>query len=102
MALYACYMPFVENGGLFVPSEQDPGLGELALGEKVGISLDLMHEPETFRAEGRVVWITPQGAEGNRVAGTGVALDTGSESIRRKIEKRLAGAVASQHQTHTL
>lgn len=97
MTLYECFMPFIANGGLFIPSEQD-----LALGEKVGFSVELMHEPEPLQALGTVVWITPQGAQGNRTAGAGIAFDTDGDSIRRKIENCLAGAVASQHQTHTL
>ena len=96
MTLYECYMPFVGNGGLFIPTD-----AEFALGEAVCISLDFMQEPEALRLRGSVVWITPQGAQGDRIAGVGIGFD-GDESMRRKIENCLAGAVASERHTHTL
>lgn len=97
MTLYECYMPFVRNGGLFIPTD-----AELALGEAVFVSLELMHEPEPLRAAGTVVWITPPGALGNRIAGAGIAFGAGGEPMLRKIENCLAGAVASERHTHTL
>ena len=96
MTLYECYMPFVRSGGLFIPTD-----AELTLGEAVCIWLDFMQEPEPFRLPGKVVWITPQGAQGDRIAGVGIGFD-GDESMRRKIENCLAGAVASERHTHTL
>ena len=39
--LYAAYMPFVRNGGLFVPTNK-----RYELGEEVFILLALMDEPE--------------------------------------------------------
>ena len=39
--LYAAYMPFVEQGGLFVPTNK-----KFELGEEVFILLALMDEPE--------------------------------------------------------
>ena len=96
MTLYECYMPFVRNGGLFIPTD-----AELTLGEAVCIGLDFMQEQEPFRLPGKVVWITPQGAQGDRIAGVGIGFD-GDASMRRKIENCLAGAVASERHTHTL
>ena len=97
MTLYECYMPFVTNGGLFVPTD-----ARLALGEAVCLSVDLMGEPEPLQVRGTVVWITPPGAQGNRSAGAGIAFGAGCESTRRKIETCLAGAAASESHTHTL
>lgn len=97
MALHECYMPFVRNGGLFVPTDMD-----LALGEAVCIRLDFMDEPEPIRVSGKVVWITPQGATGTRTPGVGIGFDTDCESVRRKIENRLAGAADTNRPTHTL
>ena len=95
--LHECYMPFVRNGGLFVPTDSD-----LALGEEVCISLEFMDEPEPLRVPGTVVWITPQDAQGNRTPGAGIGFDTGCEPVRRRIENRLAGEPASSCRTHTL
>ena len=102
MMLYECYMPFIENGGLFVPLARDAAIAELILGEDVRLSLELMHEPEPFQTRGRVVWITPPGAQGDRAAGAGIGFDIDSGPIRAKIENWLAGAAASQRRTHTL
>ena len=52
---------------------------------------------------GRVVWITPKGAQGNKTAGIGVQfseLDKGA--TRMKIENQLAGALKSDRPTHTI
>ena len=65
--LYAAYMPFVRNGGLFVPTNK-----RYELGEEVFILLALMDEPEKMPINGTVVWITPKGAQGNRQAGIGM------------------------------
>ena len=97
MTLHECYMPFIANGGLFVPTDV-----ELRLGEEVCVSLDFMREPEPLRASGKVVWITPQGAQANRAAGVGIGFDAGGASMRRRIEDRLAGAAVPEQQTHTL
>ncbi|MEQ9507617.1 MAG: PilZ domain-containing protein, partial [Alloalcanivorax xenomutans] len=66
-ALYAAYMPFIGNGGLFVPTEK-----AYQLGEEIFLLLSIMDEPEKIPVAGRVVWITPRGAQGNRSAGIGV------------------------------
>ena len=65
--LYAAYMPFVRHGGLFVPTNK-----KYELGEAVFILLALMDEPEKIPINGKVVWVTPRGAQGNRQAGIGV------------------------------
>ena len=53
---------------------------------------------------GRVVWVTPAGAQGNRVAGIGVQFPDSSEgeTVRNKVETLLAGALGSERATHTL
>ena len=48
--LYAAYMPFVRNGGLFVPTNK-----RYELGEEVFILLALMDEPEKIPINGTVV-----------------------------------------------
>lgn len=95
--LYESYMPFVRNGGLFVATNE---LREL--GGQVLLSLNLMHEPEPFQAMGKVVWVTPKGAQGGRVAGMGIQFDGRDAGLRRKIETYLAGALGSDRRTRTL
>jgi type IV pilus assembly protein PilZ len=57
--LYAANMPFVRNGGLFVPTNK-----RYELGEEVFILLALMDEPEKIPINGKVVWITPKACAG--------------------------------------
>lgn len=98
-ALYAAYMPFVKNGGLFIPTNKD-----YKLGDEVFMLLKLMEESEKLPIVGKVIWITPKGAQGNRVAGIGVqfAADRDGENARKKIETYLGGALKSDRPTHTM
>ena len=66
-ALYRSYMPFISGGGLFVPSTK-----KFNLGDEVFLLLTVMEFEERLPIPGKVVWITPQGASGNRKAGIGV------------------------------
>lgn len=95
--LYAAYMPFVTNGGLFVPTNK-----QYKLGDEVFLLLTLMDEPDKIPCAGKVVWITPQGAQGNRAAGIGVQFTGDDDNLRRMIEKFLAGALESGRPTHTM
>jgi len=97
-ALYAAYMPFVNNGALFIPTNK-----KYQLGDEVFLLLSLMDEPERLPVAGKIVWITPLGAEGNRAAGIGVQFsDQDNGQARNKIEGYLAGALASDRATHTM
>ena len=98
-ALYAAYMPFVKNGGLFIPTNKD-----YKLGDEVFMLLKLMDESEKLPIVGKVIWMTPKGAQGNRVAGIGVqfAGDADGENARKKIETYLGGALKSDRPTHTM
>ena len=59
-----CYMPFVRNGGLFIPTNSS-----YKLGDEVFMLLSIMGEDEKIPVAGRVIWITPKGAQGKRTAG---------------------------------
>ena len=97
-ALYAAYMQFVKNGGLFIPTTK-----QYNLGDEVFMLLTLMDEAERLPVAGRIIWITPIGAEGNRAAGIGVQFsDQDGGAARNKIEGYLAGALQSDRPTHTL
>jgi len=95
--LYAAYMPFVKNGGLFIPTNKD-----YELGDEVFMLLNLMDEPEKIPVAGRVIWVTPKGAQGNRAAGIGVQFNDQNDQARAKIETYLAGSLTSDRPTHTM
>jgi len=95
--LYAAYMPFVRNGGLFIPTKK-----AYQLGDEVFLLLNLMDEAEKIPVAGKVVWITPNGAQSARAAGIGVQFNDQDDMARRKIENYLAGALQSDRHTHTM
>lgn len=97
-ALYQAYMPFVTNGGLFIPTDR-----EYQMGQEVFMLLNLMEEPERLPIAGKVVWKTPVGSSGYRTAGIGVQFsDQDGGLARAKIENYLAGAIGSDRSTHTM
>ncbi len=97
-ALYAAYMPYVINGGLFIPTKR-----EYEMGEEVFMLLNLMEETERLPIAGKIIWKTPGGAEGYRAAGVGVQFsDQDGGAARNKIENYLAGSLESDRSTHTM
>jgi type IV pilus assembly protein PilZ len=97
-ALYAAYMPFVKGGGLFIPTKKG-----YTLGDEVFMLLTLMDETDKIPVAGKIIWITPVGAQGNRAAGIGVQFsDQDDGAARNKIEGYLAGALDADRPTHTM
>ena len=98
-ALYAAYMPFLNNGGLFVPTPKNYDLGD-----EVFMLLQLMDDPTRHPVAGRVAWVTPHGAQGGKTQGVGVqfADDEASVALRSRIEQILAGHLGSSRPTHTV
>lgn len=98
-ALYAAYMPFLANGGIFVPTPRPHQIGD-----EVFMLLQLMDDPTKHPVAGTVVWITPHGAQGGRTQGIGVhfSADDAGRALRGRIEQILAGHLGSSRPTHTL
>lgn len=101
-ALYAAYMPFVVNGGLFVP-QQSLGNTRYDLGSDVFLLLHLVEHNERLPIAGKVIWVTPRGGGMQRPPGVGIQFsnqDNGAN--QRRIETLLAGMLESDRATHTL
>lgn len=98
-ALYSAYMPFLRNGGIFVPTSRP-----YKIGDEIFLILDLMDESAKFHIAGQVVWVTPAGATQGRTQGIGVHFpeDETGERVRLCIEKHLGTALRSHRSTHTL
>jgi type IV pilus assembly protein PilZ len=97
-ALYNSYLPFLKQGGLFIPTDKN-----YKLGDEVFVLLTLLDDPEKIPVAGKVVWINPKGVQGRRPAGIGVhfgELDKGA--TRRKIEKALGQMIKSDKNTYTM
>jgi len=97
-ALYAAYMPFIKNGGLFIPTNKP-----YKLGDEVFMLLTLMEENEKLPVAGKIIWVTPPGAQGNKASGIGVQFsEQDNGQTRNKIEGYLAGALGADRPTHTM
>ncbi len=99
-ALYSAYMPFVKNGGLFIPTKKN-----YQLGDEVFMLLTLLDEKDKIPVAGHIIWITPPGCQGNRNVGVGVQFaDQDNGQTRNKIETNLAGllSASTERPTHTM
>jgi type IV pilus assembly protein PilZ len=98
-SLYNAYMPFIKGGGIFVPTVK-----RYNIGDEVFILLTLLDDKDRLPVAGRVCWITPPGAQGNRTAGIGVQFNESAEGeqVRGKIETILAGVLSADKPTHTM
>ena len=98
-ALYNAYMPFVKGGGIFVPTPK-----RYFLGDEVFLLLTLPESSDRLPVAGKVVWVTPVGAQGNRASGIGVqfAENGEGEAIKHRIETMLAGSLNGEKPTHTM
>jgi type IV pilus assembly protein PilZ len=98
-ALYAAYMPLLQEGGLFVPTPR-----EYRLGEDIYLLLTLPDDPQRYPVAGKVAWITPANASGGRTQGVGVRFpsDEKTRALRLKIEELLGTSLQSARPTQTL
>jgi type IV pilus assembly protein PilZ len=98
-ALYNAYMAYLKGGGLFVPTAQ-----RYSLGDEVVLLITLVDGAERMSVAGKVVWITPVGAQGNRTAGIGVQFNDSADgdTARTKIESILGGMLNSERPTLTM
>lgn len=97
-ALYAAYMPYLKNGGIFVPTTRP-----YQLGDDVYLILTLLDDATRIPVAGKVVWISPA-AGGSKTPGIGVHFpaDESGMMARKRIEDALGAALKSARPTHTL
>ena len=95
-ALCRAYMAFVRNGGVFVPTNR-----HCELGDDVNVTVTLYDSSGPVAVNGSVVWVTPNRAQGKRIAGVGVQFNAG-DGIRARLEGLLAGISGGDEPTHTL
>lgn len=97
-ALYAAYMPFLQNGGIFVPTNKP-----YKIGDEIYLILTLMDDPTKYPIAGKIAWVTPAGAN-NKAQGIGVhfSSDESGKRVKHRIEELLGAALRSTRATHTL
>jgi type IV pilus assembly protein PilZ len=98
-ALYAAYIPLFTEGGVFIPSARD-----YKLGDDVYVLLTLPEDTQRYPVAGKVAWVTPARASGNRTQGVGVRFpnDEKSRLLKIKIEEILGAHLASDRPTQTI
>lgn len=96
--LYAAYMPFIKQGGLFVYTHKN-----YELGKELFLLLQLFDEPEKISMTGKVIWRTPTGAQRNLTPGIGVQFGgENATATQKKIVTLLAGSIKSDRPTDTM
>ena len=98
-ALYAAYIPLFSEGGMFIPTTRD-----YKLGDDVYVLLTLPEDTQRYPVAGKVAWITPPKAAGNRTQGVGVRFpsDEKSRLLKIKIEEILGAHLASDRPTQSI
>ena len=98
-ALYAAYIPLFAEGGMFIPTSR-----EYQLGDDVYVLLSLPEDPQRYPIAGRVAWVTPPRAAGNRTQGVGIQFpkDEKARQLKNKIEDLLGGHFNSDRPTQTI
>ncbi|WP_395825189.1 PilZ domain-containing protein [Collimonas sp.] len=97
-ALYAAYMPFLTNAGIFVPTNKT-----YHLGDEIYLILSLVDDAAKYPIAAKVAWITPKNANNNKAQGVGVHFpdDDSGHRLRKRIEEILGSALGSSRPTHT-
>ncbi|KZN32379.1 PilZ domain-containing protein [Pseudoalteromonas luteoviolacea] len=95
--LYRSYMPFLKSGGIFIKTNT-----RFDMGAAVSLRIMLPDALEEEEATGKVVWITPQGAQNSNPPGIGVSFDTEFELLNDKIVKLLGTALNHDKPTYTM
>lgn len=92
------YMPFVKQGGLFIPTDKP-----FRLGDEVFVMLTLPEETLRRPLAGKVVWLSKV-ASMERPQGIGIQFMDGAagEALKSRIEVLLAGFSQSEKPTHTM
>ncbi|MFZ2315044.1 MAG: PilZ domain-containing protein [Gammaproteobacteria bacterium] len=89
LELNLSYIPFVNHGGLFVPTPQQYSLGDLLWVE--------LHFPDgkgELKIEGKVVWISPHHALHHVLPGVGIQfIGENASAVRTQIESMLDKSV---------
>lgn len=90
-ALHSHYMPFIKDGGIFVPCDE-----QMELHQEVTVHMLLEDAKKKILIPGFVVWLSPKnGSRGSGVCGIGIRF-TGAQrdKVKRYIETLLGVMLA--------
>ena len=74
------YIPFIHDGGLFIPTDQ-----AYSLGDRIVVDLQLPGKKESLRIEGKVVWLTPANALHHVLPGIGIQFIGNNAATHRSL-----------------
>ena len=96
--LYNCYMPFLEHGGLFVPTDD-----VFSIGQDILLAVEIGNHPKRFLPT-KVAWVNPARTSAHRPKGIGLAFTSHEICLQTKnlIEAELGNSLRSDRATFTL
>jgi type IV pilus assembly protein PilZ len=95
--LYTAYMPFVNNGGLFIPTKKAFNIGDV-----LPLVITIIDEANKYSVQGKVIWITPASSH-SKPPGIGVQFTGPSAAeLSKKIQDLLLGYGKNNEPTNTM
>lgn len=89
LELNLSYMPFIKEGGMFIPTNQN-----FALGDEVLLMLQLPGKKDPMKIIGRVVWVTPKNALHHVSSGVGIQfIGDNAKAIKNEVELGLDATI---------
>lgn len=97
--IYNSYMSFLNNGGVFIASDD-----AFEMGDEVLLVLEIGDALERFPLKTKVCWINPKRGSSTRPRGVGLAFDNSdvAKNARHLIENNLAGLLDLPRATYTI
>jgi len=95
--LYNAYMPFLQNGGLFIRTNE-----HYELGDKVLLNVTLPDALESSEVKASICWQTPVNAQIGTPVGVGVCFEEDADNIHHQIEKTLGTLLYNEDPTFTM
>ena len=98
--LYRCYMPFIKNGGLFIPFNEEVGPNQVSPGQNILIIFSMLENRAKTPINGKVVWISKGGIQ----KGYGVTLGDSPpmKALKENIEISIVDMVRKKEPTYTI
>lgn len=98
--LYKSYMPFIQNGGLFLPFNDEITPEKVVPGQKILIVFSMLDSKQKTPIQGKIVWISKNGM--NRGVGVAFGDTPPMRSLKESIEANIADLMAKKEPTYTL
>jgi type IV pilus assembly protein PilZ len=96
--LYMSFMPWLKNGGLFVPTSK-----RFEMGQEVLMMVILPGTTDKYPATGVVAWACPKDVTGHNKPGVGIEFtDQDGLALRLRVEGMLVEQLKSKAPTYTL